>query len=438
MSYTLTKPGTPAIQILRPHRIYLVALVLGCAGHFSQPSLAQPQSEITIPLQISSPYVQSMMVAWITFDQNGSNTAAPAKIGSVRLGNLPGGLRVAVETIAESPNVYQVRIDTNGDGDLSNESPSVIKVDSSFAANVTRRWRNGKTLNLPYTLSYSRRADGTEMFHWRPNYAAEGKLKIGNCHVDITLLDVNGDGVFDRQDFSNATTIHIDDGTPEATFNLNDPRIIKHSDGSIEIPDELRRSFKKKWLRGEEILELCDSSYLVDRIEPDGSTLTLAKTDLRIAKVGEPLPQLVMTTLDDRVVDTESFKGAITLIDFWASWCGVCVEKFPAVKEIVAAHKGRLKVIAINVDESERLPLARQIIEKYSLNWPQVARGRGERDPLWKVFGSMSNNGLSVPLYVLVDQKGTIRYGGDGQADLSELRSQIAELLQDKSGHAQE
>lgn len=49
------------------------------------------------------------------------------------------------------------------------------------------------------------------------------------------------------------------------------------------------------------------------------------------------------------------------------------------------------------------------------------------------MFGSMSNNGLAIPLYVLVDSNGIIRYAGNGGSDLSELRARIKELEPGKS-----
>lgn len=286
---------------------------------------------------------------------------------------------------------------------------------------------------LPYLLTFTRDAQGRETFYWRPGYVSEGKLKVGQCESSIQVLDVNGDGVFNRADFKSATTIHIDDGTAAGTINLNDPRVIRHADGRIEIPEDLKRAGKRKWLRGEEIIEFCGGFYLIDGIEPDGSALTLARTDMKVPRIGEALPPLVMNTLGGEPIDTRSLKGTITLLDFWASWCRPCVEKFADLKEMVAGSKGGIKVVAINVDDSDLLPQARQIASEYGLTWPQVANGQGERDPLWKMFGSMSNNGLVVPLYVLVDANGLIRYAGNGGDHLVELRARLKELEQKKS-----
>lgn len=367
------------------------------------------------------------MVAWIEFDQSKAIDSTKKKIGEIRLGHLPGGLRVAVEAIAESPEAYDIRIDRNADGDLTDETPISIKQDAQVQLNISRKSTNGQSVTLPYTLSYSRHAQGGETFYWRPAYMARGVVQIADCQAEIKALDANGDAVFDRADFRLATTIYVDEGTRETPINLNDPRITRRSDGSIEIPAELRASIKKKWLRGEEIVQLCGGSYLIDAIKPDGSALILAKTDLIVPKVGAALPELNLTTLDGKRIDLKGIRGNLTLLDFWASWCRPCVEKFPAVKRMVESYDGRLKVIAINVDQSDRLPMARNVIKEHGLTWPHVASGQGEMDPLWKMFGSMANNGLSIPLYVLIDSKGIIRYAGNGGEDLTELRAKVEE-----------
>lgn len=408
----------------KPKRFHLYRILTLAALICNASTAAQEIGHVIVSLQINQPYEQPMMVSWIEFDELSSESRAGTKRAAVRRGHLPGGLKVAVETSAE-PLRASVRVDTNGNGDLADELPLLIEVDSSVMVNVTRRWTTGKTAKLPYNLSYKRTAEGRDFFYWRPGYAADGKLKVGKCEADIKVLDVNGDGVFDRGDFTNATTIHIDDGTAGDAINLNDPRVIRHSDGRIEIPP---KSIKRKWLKGEELIEFCEGFFLIDRIEPDGSRLTLARTKMKVPRIGETLPAFVMNTLSGESIDTKSLKGTVTLLDFWASWCRPCVEKFGDLKQILKESKGGTRVIAINVDDSEQLPQARQVIKEYELTWPQIASGRGEGDPLWKAFGSMSANGLSVPLYVLVDSNGIITYAGNGGEHLLELRAKVKEL----------
>jgi hypothetical protein len=56
-------------------------------------------------------------------------------------------------------------------------------------------------------------------------------------------------------------------------------------------------------------------------------------------------------------------------------------------------------------------------------------RGRGDADPLWKMFGGMEQNRLAIPLYVVVDAEGRLRYAANGGEDLAELRKTIKSLV---------
>lgn len=45
--------------------------------------------------------------------------------------------------------------------------------------------------------------------------------------------------------------------------------------------------------------------------------------------------------------------GKFTLVDFWASWCGPCRAAIPKIKKFYAAHRDRLTVVSVSVDEKK-------------------------------------------------------------------------------------
>jgi len=64
--------------------------------------------------------------------------------------------------------------------------------------------------------------------------------------------------------------------------------------------------------------------------------------------------QLLGVATDDNF-ESEVLKSAKpVLVDFWAPWCGPCKAIGPIVEEIAGQFEGRLKVMKLNVDDSQK------------------------------------------------------------------------------------
>ena len=65
----------------------------------------------------------------------------------------------------------------------------------------------------------------------------------------------------------------------------------------------------------------------------------------------------IIVTATDANFDAEVLKSGLpVLVDFWAPWCGPCHMIAPVVDEIAELHKGKLKVVKMNVDENAQTP----------------------------------------------------------------------------------
>jgi thioredoxin 1 len=63
-----------------------------------------------------------------------------------------------------------------------------------------------------------------------------------------------------------------------------------------------------------------------------------------------------VTSTDDANFDADVVKNEkITLVDFWAPWCGPCRAVAPVLEEIAQEHADKLQVVKLNTDENPQI-----------------------------------------------------------------------------------
>ena len=99
---------------------------------------------------------------------------------------------------------------------------------------------------------------------------------------------------------------------------------------------------------------------------------------------------------------TEVGKNKITIIDFWASWCGPCRQEMPFMLELYGKYKNKgLNIIGISLDEdSDAWKAATQ---QLNIPWIQMSDLKGWENTIAKHFCVNS-----IPHTIVVDQKGKI------------------------------
>ncbi|TDQ75397.1 TlpA disulfide reductase family protein [Sphingobacterium yanglingense] len=74
-----------------------------------------------------------------------------------------------------------------------------------------------------------------------------------------------------------------------------------------------------------------------------------------LSKEGAVVKDFTLLNEKGMEVSFSSLKGNYVLLDFWASWCGPCIEEFKTLKEVYAKYKGKapFEILSISTDKSE-------------------------------------------------------------------------------------
>jgi thiol-disulfide isomerase/thioredoxin len=151
-----------------------------------------------------------------------------------------------------------------------------------------------------------------------------------------------------------------------------------------------------------------------------------AKSALASAKMKRELQavplELKFTAIDGTKVDIAKLRGKVVLIDFWATWCGPCMEDLPEVKKTYESlHARGLEIVGISLDEDRHDLVA--ALKKKEISWPQHFDGKSFEGALAKRF-----NITGIPTMWLLDKKGRVTDFGAGGADLGKkIEKMLAE-----------
>lgn len=130
-----------------------------------------------------------------------------------------------------------------------------------------------------------------------------------------------------------------------------------------------------KWaLRGVAVLGVAGIVYIIAQasINPQRETNLKSLATGEMAKFVTPVeaaPAPVNSFEDPtgapkRIAD---FRGKVTVVNLWATWCGPCVIEMPTLAKLAADYQGKpVEIVAISVDRPDDADKARAFIAKHA------------------------------------------------------------------------
>jgi peroxiredoxin len=138
--------------------------------------------------------------------------------------------------------------------------------------------------------------------------------------------------------------------------------------------------------------------------QPEASALA-EPTDDRgyIVKTGDMAPSdFMLKMIDGSSTSLLDLRGKIVVLQFTASWCGVCRKEMPHLeKELWQEYKDR-GVVLIGVDRDEPIETVKQYTQAIGVTYPFAL------DPGAEIFGRYAHKEAGVTRNVVIDRNGKI------------------------------
>lgn len=149
-----------------------------------------------------------------------------------------------------------------------------------------------------------------------------------------------------------------------------------------------------------------------------GVGLTLNPRIVPSPLIGKPAPKFVLPVLNTgKTFTQDEFKGKVTLLNVWASWCYVCRLEHAAITQL---SKQGIRVVGFNYkDEAAD---ANAWLQQFGNPYEEVIADLDGRVGIeWGVYGA--------PETFVIDHHGVIRDKHIGEVDAGYIRKELMPLL---------
>lgn len=147
------------------------------------------------------------------------------------------------------------------------------------------------------------------------------------------------------------------------------------------------------WILG--LLALCSTAGMAQEAVADSTGY--------IVKEGQAAPDFTVTLTDGKTVKLSDFRGKVVMLQFTASWCGVCRKEMPFIeKDIWQRHKSNPDFVLIGIDRDEPLEKVIAFGKATGITYPLGL------DPGADIFAKYALRQAGITRNVLIDKEGRI------------------------------
>src|SRR5258705_8324513 len=137
---------------------------------------------------------------------------------------------------------------------------------------------------------------------------------------------------------------------------------------------------------------------------------------IRFVRNPEAAPDFKLNGLDGKALTLAGSRGKVTLLNFWATWCGPCQAEIPDLIALQQKYKDQLQIIGLTVDEDDA-SMVKNVVAETQINYPVAMASKEVRTQ----YGGIA----ALPTSFVLDPQGRIvqKYHGLRDPALYETES---------------
>ncbi len=190
--------------------------------------------------------------------------------------------------------------------------------------------------------------------------------------------------------------------------NIENLEAMKKHNDAVTSAAILENLLKTKGVDNTKAQEIYDNFTEPVKNSRIGKSINDLLVSTKATAIGSMAPEFTAPNPEGKMIALKDIKGKVTIIDFWAAWCGPCRRENPNVVKVYEKyHDKGLEIVGVSLDGNPRQKDAKSewiaAIEKDGLTWHQVSNLNYFDDPVAKQY-----NIQSIPATFILDAEGKI------------------------------